>query len=290
VAVGRDITERIQAEMALQRLNDDLEQRVVERTTQLAVTNQELAQASRAKDHFLATMSHELRTPLNAIIGFTGTLLMGLPGPLTADQTKQLRTVQSSARHLLELIGDILDLTKIESGKVDLDLEPVVCQAAIREIVTALGPLAETKGIALDMLLPEHDVVARVDRRALRQILINLVNNAIKFTERGQVRIELSQRGANEQQQVEIRVIDTGIGIRLEDQAKLFQAFTQLDSSATRRHEGTGLGLHLSHKLAELLGGQITVQSEYGVGSIFTLMISRCSDTSSTMWAAVGAG
>src|SRR5262249_19657830 len=141
---------------------------------------------------FLASMSHELRTPLNAIIGFTGTLLMGLPGPLTEDQRKQLETIKASARHQLSLINDLLDLAKIDSGKVELRLEPVDCGSVVNEVADTLRPLAEEKGLRFEMSTPPG-IVAETDRRALRQILFNLINNAIKFTKDGSVRIALEQ-------------------------------------------------------------------------------------------------
>ena len=253
----RDITDRKRAERTLQEKNVELEK------------------ASRAKDHFLATMSHELRTPLNAIIGFTGTLLMKLPGPLTVDQEKQLRTVQSSARHLLSLINDLLDLAKIESGKVELHTEPVAFRGVVQDVATALRPLAEGKGLRFETSVPPDEVVVRADRRALSQILLNLVNNAIKFTDAGGVTMELVRRDAGGGRVAEFAVTDTGIGIRPDDRAKLFQAFTQVDPSGRRRHEGTGLGLHLSRMLAELLGGTIAVRSEYGRGSTFTLTLAE---------------
>jgi len=248
----RDITDRKRFERTLQEKNIELEK------------------ASQAKDRFLATMSHELRTPLNAIIGFTGTLLMRLPGPLNDDQEKHLKTVQTSARHLLSLINDLLDLAKIESGKVELDLEPVVCQSVVQDVATALRPAAESKGLRFEVAVPADQIVLRTDRRALNQILINLANNAIKFTERGAVRLELGQPRDDGRTLTEIAVVDTGVGIRTEDQAKLFRAFAQLGTGARRRNEGTGLGLHLSQKLAELLAGEITLQSEFGRGSRFT--------------------
>ena len=251
----RDITERKRFERTLQEKNIELEK------------------ASQAKDRFLATMSHELRTPLNAILGFTGTLLMKLPGPLNFDQEKQLKTVQTSARHLLSLINDLLDLAKIESGKVELNLEPVSCHSVIQDVATALRPAAESKGLQFEVNLPANEIMVRTDRRAVNQILINLTNNAIKFTERGSVRLELSQHRDGGQTLTEIAVTDTGIGIRPEDQAKLFQAFAQVGASGRRRAEGTGLGLHLSQKLAELLAGEVTLQSEFGKGSRFTLVL-----------------
>ncbi|MBI1878834.1 MAG: hypothetical protein HYR94_11550, partial [Chloroflexi bacterium] len=251
----KQISERIDAEEALREKNIELEK------------------ANLAKDHFLASMSHELRTHINAIIGFTGTLLMQLPGPLTPNQEKQLRTVQASAKHLLSLINDLLDLTKIESGKVKLNFEPVVCQSVVQEVISALRPLAESKNLAFEAMTPAQELVILTDRRALSQILLNLANNALKFTEQGGVLLELMQRQTNGQRLIEISLVDSGIGIRQEDQVKLFQAFMQIDSSATRRYEGTGLGLYLSQKLAGLLCGRIEFESVYGQGSRFTLAI-----------------
>src|SRR2546421_691230 len=250
----RDISERKRFERALQEKNLELEN------------------ANQAKDRFLATMSHELRTPLNAIIGFTGTLLMKLPGPLNADQEKQLQTVQASGKHLLALINDLLDLAKIEAGKVALTLVPTDCKEVIDGVAASLRPQAETKGLEFTVTAPQR-LFARTDRRALSQIVINLANNAIKFTERGSVRLRAERREENGSRALEISVEDTGIGIRPEDQKKLFGAFTQVDDSTNRRYEGTGLGLHLSRKLAEALEGRIEVKSEYGKGSIFTLVL-----------------
>ena len=249
----RDATERKRAERALHEKNVELEK------------------ASLAKDRFLASMSHELRTPLNAVIGFTGTLLMRLPGPLTEKQEHQLQTVRSSAKHLLSLINDLLDLAKIESGKVEIETEPVACQHVLSEVLMTLRPLAEAKGLILESIMPAQEVTVRTDRRAFSQILINLTNNAIKFTETGQVQLEVGQP-VDRESVVEIRVIDTGMGIKAEDQDKLFKAFTPL-AAATGRSDGTGLGLHLSQKLAELLGGSIRFTSESGKGSTFILSL-----------------
>jgi protein-histidine pros-kinase len=257
--------------MTISSIRDATERKRFEQTLQ--EKNIELEKASLVKDRFLASMSHELRTPLNAIIGFTGTLLMGLPGPLTADQDKQLRTVQTSAKHLLWLINDLLDLAKIESGKVELHFEPVSCRSVVEEVASALRPLAEGKGLAFAVQVPSQECVVQTDRRALSQILINLTNNAIKFTERGEVRVAVGQQVETGRLLTVIRVIDTGIGIRQEHQQQLFEAFSQVDTSSARRHEGTGLGLHLSQKLARLVGGQITFQSEYGKGSTFMVML-----------------
>jgi signal transduction histidine kinase len=227
---------------------------------------------------------------LNAIIGFTGTLLMRLPGPLTADQERQLKTIQRSAQHLLALINDILDLAKIESGKVEITLAPIVCQPLIDEVTASLRLLAEQKGLRFTVAAPAEPVIVQADRRALSQILINLINNAIKFTDHGGVGIELAyQQAATDTQPtssgqpnaagdhrrpVFIRVTDTGIGIKPADQARLFEEFVRADSATVREREGTGLGLRLSRHLARLLGAQIAVQSKEGVGSTFTLIFS----------------
>lgn len=252
-------------------IRDITERKQIEKT--LYEKNIELKNANRAKDRFLASMSHELRTPLNAIIGFTGTLLMRLPGPLTADQEKQLRTIQHSAKHLLSLINDLLDLAKIESGKIQLHPERVNCQSLINRMIDTLMPIAEQKGLRLKATLPERAIETTTDHRAVSQILINLTNNAIKFTEEGDVVIELAERHADGTRFIEISVNDTGTGIRTEDQPQLFQAFTQIDSSSTRRFEGTGLGLYLSQKLAELIGGKLSFRSKVGEGSSFTLQL-----------------
>lgn len=250
----RDITERKQIEQILQDKNLQLEN------------------ANLAKDRFLATMSHELRTPLNAILGFTGTLLMKLPGPLTADQEKQLNTVRSSARHLLSLINDLLDLAKIESGKVQVIPEPILCQSVLEEVSSSLRPLAKSKGLEFEIETRNSGLVINTDRRALTQILLNLCNNAIKFTDAGKIVVGV-EHNTDGPATVTFRVTDTGIGIPGDQQARLFQAFEQLHAQGTRRHEGTGLGLHLSQKLADLLGGRIEFQSEFGKGSTFQLVL-----------------
>jgi PAS domain S-box-containing protein len=252
-ASAHDITERKRFEQRLQEKNIEMEN------------------ANLAKDRFLASMSHELRTPLNAIIGFTGTLLMKLPGPLTAGQDKQLKIIQTSGRHLLSLINDLLDVAKIEAGNVELDLVPVVCQEVVKEVIDTLLTLAEQKGLALSAETPAALITLRTDRRALNQILLNFVNNAIKFTETGAISLRLTQRHENGQLLTCFCVTDSGVGIRAQDQTRLFQAFTQLDSGSTRRYEGTGLGLYLSQKLASLIKGNLSFHSEHGKGSTFVL-------------------
>lgn len=252
----RDITERKRFERALQEKNDELEA------------------ANLAKDRFLASMSHELRTPLNAIIGFSGMLLMKLPGPLNPVQEHQLKTVQSNARHLLALINDLLDVAKINAGKVELHPETVNAHALVGDIVASLQPMAQAKGLELSIGDAVTDATLTTDRRALSQILINLTNNAIKFTEQGSVRIHLERLPRDgDGAAIRFSVEDTGPGIRVEDQARLFQAFAQGQDSRRQGLEGTGLGLHLSRQFAALLGGDLEFRSQPGRGSVFTLTL-----------------
>jgi PAS domain S-box-containing protein len=251
-------------QFALSAIRDISERRRVERV--LEEKNLELERANQAKDRFLATMSHELRTPLNAIIGFAGILLMRLPGPLTADQEKQLTMVQSSGKHLLSLINDLLDLAKIDAGGMQMQFTPIDCNVLIEEVATTLRPSASAKGLHLaTRLLPQAWVAA--DRRAVQQILINLANNAIKFTERGVVEMFVEPAEGN---RLAIGVADTGIGMTSDEVAQLFQAFTQVGQPSQRASlEGTGLGLYLCRKLAELHQSSIEVQSRPGAGSRF---------------------
>lgn len=251
-------------------IRDITDRKLFERTLQ--EKNAELANASRAKDNFLASMSHELRTPLNAIIGFTGTLLMRLPGALNDDQEKQLKTVQGSARHLLALINDLLDLSKVEAGKIEVSAEACDCGKIIEDVTASLRPLAESKGLKLSAASSEG-LTLNTDARLVSQIVINLANNAIKFTQQGSVHLSARWNSKKEGSTVEFAVVDTGIGIRLDEQEKLFKPFSRVHTSGRSQYEGTGLGLHLSQKLAHALGGTIGFQSEFGKGSTFTLVI-----------------
>lgn len=264
---------RQRAESDLQRLNAELEQRVARRTAELEVAKVRAEEADRLKSAFLATMSHELRTPLNSIIGFTGILLMGLVGPLSEEQQKQLNMVQDSARHLLELINDVLDISKIEAGRVELARDRFDMQAAIRKSLEKITPQADKKGLRVTSAISAAVGLIVGDRRRIEQVLINLLTNAVKFTEQGEVRIESEV----EDRWLVTRVIDTGIGIRPEDMETLFKPFRQVDSGITRQYEGTGLGLSICERLAEAMGGGIRVESEWGRGScfIFTLPLER---------------
>ena len=251
----RDVTERKRIEQVLRDKNLELEN------------------AALVKDCFLASMSHELRTPLNAIIGFTGMLLMKLPGPLNAEQEKQLRIVETGAKHLLSLINDLLDVAKLSANKVTLNLEPVDCKTLIEEVSATLELEARRKGLAFAVHTPPVDVLLLTDRRALSQILINLVGNAIKFTQQGRVDVVLQDLQLPTGRAVQLRVRDTGPGIPLQEQPRLFEAFSRIESADRRHHEGSGLGLHLSRKLAEALGGTLGFDSTEGLGSTFTLQL-----------------
>jgi protein-histidine pros-kinase len=253
VAAVRDVTERRQFERELQGANAELER------------------ANLAKDSFLASMSHELRTPLNAILGFTGTLLMELPGKLNDEQRQQLQTVQSNGRHLLSIINDLLDVAKIESGKFEIALEPVDCSQVIEDVISGLRPIADEKELEFRVTVPDERLIIDSDRRALSQILINLVNNAIKYTDEGCVCLDVSRHSEDGFEITSFAVADTGRGIEPEDQEKLFDAFEQIEASTARQYEGTGLGLYISRRLADLIGGQVRVESEPGRGSTFTL-------------------
>ena len=257
--------------LTMAALRDITERKRIER--QLREQNLELERASQAKDNFLASMSHELRTPLNAIIGFTGIMLMKLPGPLNAEQEHQLGLVQTSGKHLLSIINDLLDLAKIESGRVQITLEPVDCLSVVEEVVQSLQPLAQAKGLAaLRVETFEGPVTAMADRRALGQILINLVNNAIKFTDSGEVCLSLIP-AAEGQGLTRIAVRDSGPGIPEADLSRIFRAFERTAATAKATDEGTGLGLHISLKLVELLNGTISVSSVVGEGSTFTVAL-----------------
>jgi len=225
--------------------------------------------ADKLKSAFLATMSHELRTPLNSIIGFTGLLLQKLVGPLNGEQEKQLSMVQGSAYHLLELINDVLDISKIEAGQIVVFRENFDVGTAIQKSVANILPMAEEKNLKVITTITPEEIQIYSDRRRLEQILINLLNNAVKFTERGEIRLGCKV----EEDWLHIWVSDTGIGIKPEDRQILFRPFQQIDIGISRQYEGTGLGLSICKRLVELLGGQIQVESEWGKGSTFSFTL-----------------
>lgn len=279
-----DITDRKRAEAQLREANVTLEHKVDERTAELQAALVRAEAADRIKSAFLATMSHELRTPLNSIIGFTGIVLQGLAGPLNPEQTKQLGMVRGSARHLLELINDVLDISKIEAGQLEVRAEPFVLSDTIDRVVASVRPLAEKKNLSVSVNRAEAPAQIVGDRRRVEQILINLLSNGIKFTERGGVTLTVEPArlplagdadgsNASPRPAVGLRVTDTGIGIKPADLAHLFQPFRQIDTGLSRQHEGTGLGLAICRRLAELMGGQITARSEWGRGSEFRVVL-----------------
>lgn len=280
LSIGNDITESLRAEKEIRELNASLEKRVAERTEELQTALVRAEAADKIKSAFLATMSHELRTPLNSIIGFTGIILQGMAGPLNPEQTKQLGMVRGSAKHLLELINDVLDISKIEAGQLEVRSESFNLIALIERVISLLTPVAEKKGLLLHTSITSDLGEITSDRRRLEQILINLINNAIKFTETGSITItaELindfrTTPDACPTPFIKLSVADTGIGIKPEDLKLLFQPFRQIDSGLSRMHEGTGLGLAICRRLLELMGGQISATSEWSKGTEFTVLL-----------------
>ncbi|RPI55783.1 MAG: PAS domain S-box protein, partial [Deltaproteobacteria bacterium] len=290
LGVSVDITDRKQAEEKLAKYREHLEDLVKERTAELEKsqqtliklvkdlkntteklkdTNIRLKELDHIKSVFLASMSHELRTPLNSIIGFTGIMLMGLPGDLNDEQKKQLTIVKNSADHLLSLINDVLDISKIEAGKVEFSLKEFKLKDTVREVIETISSSAGEKGLELVMDVSE-DIMLFSDSKRVKQILINIAGNAVKFTDKGSIRIEAKTKGS---QDLEITITDTGIGINEEDMSRLFQPFQQINAALTKKFEGTGLGLYISQKLAAIMGGHISVKSEYGKGSEFSIVL-----------------
>jgi PAS domain S-box-containing protein len=268
-----DISEQKRAEQAVRALHEQLRQhaqllefRVAERTAELEAAKVRAEAADRAKSAFLATMSHELRTPLNAIIGFTEVLLNQAPGPLNDEQEKQLAIVQKSSRHLLSLISDVLDLAKVDAGRLSVARKPF----DLREVLEHSGRVFEEEAgrrglqFALDLRAPQARVVG--DRLRVEQVLNNLLSNALKFTARGAVEVRLEAGGEGS---FTVTVADTGVGIRNEDLGKLFRPFGQIETGLPGASEGTGLGLSLAKRLIEAMGGRISVESEWGTGSRF---------------------
>ncbi|HEX9276580.1 MAG TPA: GAF domain-containing protein, partial [Casimicrobiaceae bacterium] len=234
--------------------------------------NRQLAEASERKSQFLASMSHELRTPLNAIIGLTEMMVSNAARFGTEKALESLRRVNAAGTHLLSLINEVLDLSKIEAGKLELNPEPVNLARLIDEVVGTAGQLAEKNQNRLVVEAQENLGTLTADSMRLKQILLNLLSNACKFTKEGEVALR-ARKVADGRDWVELAVADTGIGLTAEQQAKLFQEFTQADSLTARRYGGTGLGLALSRKLARMMGGDVTVTSEPGKGSVFTVRL-----------------
>jgi PAS domain S-box-containing protein len=276
LGVIRDITERKQVEAVLQAERATLAQRVEERTADLSRANTELAHALRAKDAFLATMSHELRTPLNAILGISESLEEAIYGQLTPEQERALGTITQSGRHLLALINDILDLAKIDAGKLALDFQPIMVADVCRSSLRLVHEAAQKKGVPLSFEISDPQLILRADPRRLKQILVNLLSNAVKFTPAGgQVALMATTEIDDAQVSICFTVQDTGIGIPPSAIGQLFTPFTQLDSRLARQYEGSGLGLALVRRLVDLHGGSVDVESAGvpGQGSRFAVRL-----------------
>lgn len=274
-----DVSERRQAEIALRHAHDAvaqerslLKERVQERTAELDLANAELARTARAKDEFLAAMSHELRTPLTSILGLSETMGDGLLGTLSPQQAKATFSIHENGAHLLELINDILDMSRVASGRMTLRRDQVPVNQLWDACIRLIRPPATAKGLRLETHLDPAVQLLHGDSRRLRQMLINLLGNAVKFTPEGGT-IGLTIMGEVDQGQVRIRVWDTGIGIPADQLERLFKPFVQVDNRLTRQHEGTGLGLALAYGMAQLHGGTIEVESEVGKGSHFDLIL-----------------
>jgi signal transduction histidine kinase/DNA-binding response OmpR family regulator len=275
-ALRRNIDEKDRYANELRQLNVELEDKVKERTRELEVANQELQQANlkikeadRLKSEFLANMSHELRTPMNAIIGFTRLVRRKAANVLPARQSENLEKVEMSANQLLALINDILDLSKIEAGKMSVNIMPFDLQSLVSACFATVEPMVKAGRVSLIKQLPESLPVLLSDQDKLKQIIINLLSNALKFTEKGEVKVT----AALENGSLKIAVSDTGIGIPSDAMQYIFDEFRQVDGSSTRKHGGTGLGLSITKKLTELLGGTIDVSSIEGEGSTFTVTL-----------------
>ena len=273
--IGRDVRDRVAAEAALRQSADEL--RML--NTELSRRQKDLEHAIGARSRFYASMSHELRTPINAILGYSSLLLDHIYGELNEQQSSSLERTNRAAKHLLELVNDILDLSKMEAGKIELQVEPVTFPAVIEELFATVHPLAETHGSKLSLSHDGEAITIVTDARRVRQILLNLFSNAIKFGEGKPISVRCVRTDTGG---IRIGVQDEGPGIDKSDTNRIFDEFVQLNQSPEKLHEGTGLGLSISQRLAELLGGSLSVESEPGVGSTFWLALPRDYDHVST--------
>jgi PAS domain S-box-containing protein len=281
VTILHDLTEAIEKARLYEQLKEasqELEKNVQEATTELAEQNEllrrqhiALEQASALKSQFLANMSHEFRTPLNAILGYTHMLLHNVTGQVSDPQRKSLSRIDSNARHLLALINDILDITRIEAGRMPLNIRKFGVRDLVDEVMSELEPIIRRSNIKVESHMPPRLQPLRSDRQKIKQILLNLLSNALKFTPSGSVTMSAAYDARGNQMLMTVR--DTGVGIAEEDQARVFEDFRQLDSSPARGYGGTGLGLSICRRLAHMLGGSIDLESQLGKGSTFTLRI-----------------
>src|SRR5271157_2178511 len=294
VGISKDITEKKRLEKAVEErnldllaLNEKLEDKVYERTKDIELANRKLERSNKLKSRFIATISHELRTPLNSILGFSELLLDEVSGPLTERQKRQVTNIYSSGTHLLQLINNVLDIAKIESGKIELHYESFLVKDAVAEVEQVIRSLADKKSQVVAIKADGVQFIM-ADKIKFKQILYNLLSNAVKFTpEGGAITLEAGLITAaglplparnlaaipEKNSFLRLSVTDTGIGIKSEDLDRVFAEFEQGDSSLSRRYEGTGLGLALTKRLVELHGGEIFVESKEGAGSKFTMII-----------------
>jgi len=281
VSVLHDLTKEVEIERlyeTLKTLNSELEERIRAATADLAEQNarlqwqsQEVERANRLKSEFLASMSHELRTPINALIGYSALLIDGVLGEINERQRDALRRGRAAAEHLLALINDILDLAKIEAGKMPLHLEEVELRDVVAEVSQQIEPMVRKKALEFVVDISTECPPLHTDRTKVRQVLLNLLSNAVKFTNSG--RVAVVARCDDARDGVRIDVVDTGIGIREKDLQAIWEDFRQVDQSRTREFGGTGLGLSITRKLLDRLGGTVSVRSQYGEGSVFSVLL-----------------
>jgi PAS domain S-box-containing protein len=279
VSVLHDLTQQVENERLydeLKTFSNELEERIraatadlAEQNTRLQWQSRELEKANRLKSEFLASMSHELRTPINALIGYASLMLDRIYGDLTPRQEEGLNRIQGAAQHLLALINDILDLAKIEAGRMPLHLDDVRLGDIMTEISQQIEPLVKKKKLTFSVEMPTGDLVLHTDRTKVKQILLNLLSNAVKFTHNGGITVSISKDEAD----LRFDVTDTGIGIRADDLSSIWEDFRQVDQSRTREFGGTGLGLSITRKLVDALGGHVFAQSVFGKGSTFTVIL-----------------
>jgi len=291
VSVLHDLTQQVENERlydALKQLNSELEGRIAAATSDLAQQNErllwqseELAKANKLKTDFLASVSHELRTPLNAVIGYSALLLDGIAGEITEAQRDYITRSRAAAHHLLSLINDILDLSRIEAGKMPVHVERIVLEDLINDVAETVEPMMTSKRLAFRKIIAAQCPPLQTDKTKLKQILLNLLSNAVKFTNRGSIRLQVDR----EPDAVILRVADTGVGIRPDEIEAIWEDFRQLDQSRTRSHGGTGLGLSIARRLTEQLGGQVRVESTLGVGTTFILRLPLAIPPAEGLWA-----
>ena len=269
VSVLRDVTDLRRAANELEDRNKAATADLAEQNTRLQWQSRELEKANRLKSEFLASMSHELRTPINALIGYASLMLDRIYGDLTPRQEEGLSRIQGAAQHLLALINDILDLAKIEAGRMPLHLDDVTVGDIITEISQQIEPLVKKKSLTFNVEIPSSGLTLHTDRTKVKQILLNLLSNAVKFTHHGGIWITVSK----DEEDLRFDVRDTGIGIRASDLESIWEDFRQVDQSRTREFGGTGLGLSITRKLVDALGGHVFAESVYGKGSTFTVIL-----------------